>query len=120
MRLNRSALLVASLAKAEIDPDFFRDVQRSSDMAPAIERPFNFQVKMHRFYDKILSEKFTLFYKDKLNVLATLESLSRSTGESGDDRSEFDIDRMVLEINDYLQAASKNRTAMIVVIVHSV
>ena len=50
MRLNRSALLVASLAKAEIDPDFFRDVQRSTDMAPAIERPFNFQVNCIRFW----------------------------------------------------------------------
>ena len=50
MRLNRSALLVASLAKAEIDPDFFRDVQRSTDMAPAIERPFNFQVKILSFF----------------------------------------------------------------------
>ena len=49
MRLNRSALLVASLAKAEIDPDFFRDVQRSTDMAPVIERPFNFQVKNLKF-----------------------------------------------------------------------
>ena len=28
--------------------------------------------------------------------MATLESLSRSTDESGDDRSEFDIDRLVL------------------------
>ena len=46
MRLNQA--LLATLTTAEISPTFFEDVKRSSDMAPAIERPFNFQVMTYK------------------------------------------------------------------------